>query len=117
GDSVLLSVRDPAGSIWRHDARVVATSPHALTLSLSDVPAWVTQLRTSQALVLVLQRNRVLYEARVQVRSSGKGDGKSVQLEVDRPATLSPARVRVVWRGAEERVRVEFLERFSERLV
>jgi hypothetical protein len=57
----------------------------------------------------------VLEEARVRVR--GRSDDAVPKLLVDRPAALSPARVRIVWQGADERVTVELLERFSERLV
>jgi len=99
-------------------AVVLATREHGLQLAVEErdlSPRLDAALAVGEAATLVVARGRRLEEARVRVR--GRVAGRSLQLLVDRPATLSPSRVRLAWAGADERVAVELVERWSEELV
>jgi hypothetical protein len=116
GLPVLLFLRVGRGEPLRMPGRIVAVTPTGLQLSLDDEPetrAVAPRLRAGQEAAFVVERGSLFEEARVRIR--GVGEGPLPQLLVDRPATLSPSRVRVVWRDADERVRVELVERFSAR--
>jgi len=118
GQPIAVCLRFGRGETLKLPGRVVAAPPHALQLALdpSAESLEVSRLlRTGQDVTLVVQRGIVLEEARVRIR--GLGGGTPPQLLVDRPAALAPSRVRIVWSGADERVRVEMLERYSERFV
>jgi len=102
----------------RLDARVSHVLPQALQLSLAageEAVEVAPLLRAGQEVVLVVRRGPVLEEARVRIR--GRSDDLVPQLLVDRPTALAPARVRIAWSAADERVAVELLERFSASLV
>ncbi len=117
GTPMLLCLRGTDGREQRLEAVVLATLPHALQLALVGPLAdgVAASLRTGQELLLIAGRDAVMAEARVRIR--GRCMGRTLQLLVDRPPLLTSARVRIVWRGADERVRVELVERFNERLV
>jgi len=118
GQRVLVGFRFGRSEPFRLAGRVTAAQSHALRLALqeSDEAEEVAPLlRVGQDVVLVVQRGALFEEARVRIR--GVGGGLVPQLLVDRPAALSPSRVRIVWNGADEPVRVALVERFSERLV
>jgi len=100
------------------EGRVLGTPGHALQLGLQvgdDDTEVAKRLRTGQEVMLVVRRGAAIQEARVRIR--GRCVGRTLQILVDRPVALTASRVRLAWHGASERVAVEMVERFSERLV
>lgn len=118
GTEVELWVGSRGGAPARVKAWVVATPPTGLQLALEpgaldgDID---DRLQVGQELRLVVARERRLEEMQVRIR--GRASGQSLQLLVDRPLAASAARVRIAWVGADEPVRIELVERFSERVV
>lgn len=118
GHAVLLCVRSGRSGVRQVPAFVLATHAHALQLGIADRVAGdaiAPQLRTGAEVLLVVRDGSSIHEARVRVRGSCAGN--SLQFLVDRPAALVPSQVRIAWRGADEAVQVEFVERYSDRLV
>ncbi|MBL8840726.1 MAG: hypothetical protein JNL90_04260 [Planctomycetes bacterium] len=118
GAAVQLWLRIDDGEPQRIRASVMATLPHALQLGIEFdklPPPLDAALQAGQELMLVVLRDRVLEESRVRIR--GRTLGRTLQLLVDRPAVAVPSRVRLGWRGADEPVRIELVERFNERVV
>jgi hypothetical protein len=118
GDAVTVVTRLDARHIRQFEGRVLGTPPKALQLGLqvgADDHGVAERLRTGQEVMLVVRRGVAIQEARVRIR--GRCVGTSLQLLVDRPVALTASRVRHAWMGASDRVSVEMIERFSERLV
>jgi hypothetical protein len=118
GVAVTVVARLDARSIRQIEGRVVGTPAHALQLELqvgADDGEVAGRLRTGQEVMLVVRRGVAIQEARVRIR--GRCVGRTLQILVDRPVALTASRVRLAWNGALERVVVEMVERFSERLV
>jgi len=118
GAAVTIVARLDARRVRHLEGRVLGTPSHALQIGLqvgADDQDVAGRLRTGQDVMLVVRRGVVLQEARVRIR--GRCVGRTLQILVDRPVALTASRVRLGWRGAAERVVVEMVERFSERLV
>jgi len=99
-------------------AFVVAVLPNGLQLAFEPGTvdgALDAALQVGQAVKLVVSRDRRLTEARVRIR--GRATGQSLQLLVDRPDAEVAARVRIAWTGVDETVRVELVERFSDKVI
>ena len=97
---------------------MLGVPPHALQIGLqvgAGEAEVAGRLRTGQEVMLVVRRGGAIQEARVRIR--GRCVGHTLQILVDRPVALTASRVRLAWRGASERVNVEMVERFSDRLV
>lgn len=118
GDVVTVVARLDARRIRQVEGRVLGTPKDALQISLqvgADETEVAERLRTGQEVMLVVRRGVAIQEARVRIR--GRLVGTFLQLLVDRPVALTASRVRHHWIESSERVAVEMIERFSERLV
>jgi hypothetical protein len=118
GDVVTIVARLDDRRIRQIDGRVLGLPKEALQLGLqvrADDTEVAGRLRTGREVMLVVRRGAAIQEARVRIR--GRCVGTSLQLLVDRPVALTASRVRHAWNAASERIAVEMIERFSERLL
>jgi hypothetical protein len=117
GTPVTFVLRLDAQRVRQLEGRVLGAPPHALQVGLQPGAAdkeATDRLLTGQEVLIVVRRGVEYREARVRVR--GRCMGRTLQILIDRPVALTASRVKLAWRGADERVHVEMVERFSERL-
>jgi len=117
GTPVTFVLRLDARRVRQLEGRVLGAPPHALQVGLQPGLAdkeSADRLLTGQEVLIVVRRGVEYREARVRVR--GRCMGRTLQILIDRPVALTASRVKLAWRGADERVQIEMVERFSEHL-